>query len=166
MDESEQIQGVEPIATATRVTSPRIVRFAVAAFDTWPDAQKAVQELRTGQKPLTQISYLGLRDVLIGGPTQALCDLPFPDNTARIACTTGPIAERLSAKLAMGATSLQAALTTWLISRHAAQQQRAVEGGKIVVWVGLADDDDERRAYRTLLDAGCGTVGVHDLVGR
>ena len=76
------------------------------------------------------------------------------------------MAERLSAKLAAGASSLQAALTTWLISRHAAQQQRAVEGGKIVVWVGLVDHDDEPRAYRTLLGAGCESVGVHDFVGR
>jgi hypothetical protein len=148
-----------------RVTSPSILRFAVAAFDTWPEAQKAVQVLRSGQKPLSQISYLGLRDVLIGGPTQVLCDLPFPGNTARIACSAGPIADRLLAKLAMGASSLQAALTTWLIFRHAAQQQRAVEGRKIVVWVELVDHDDERRAYRTLLDSGCDSVGVHDLVG-
>jgi hypothetical protein len=140
-----------------------MLRFAVAAFDTWTDAQKATQELRSGSRPLCHISYLGLRDVLIGGPALPLSDLLFPGSAAQIACSAGPIAKRLSAKLTAGAPNLRAALTTWLIPRHATQLQRAVEGGKIVLWVALVDHDDERRAYRTLLGARCNSVGVHDL---
>jgi hypothetical protein len=142
-----------------------MLRFAVGAFDTWPDAQKATQDLRSGQRPLNQISYLGLRHVLAGGQVQPLCDLPFPGNAAQIACSAGPIAKRLSARLSGAAQSLQAALVTWLIPRHAAQLQRWVEQGKIVVWVELSDHDDERRAYRALHAAGSDWVGVHDLVG-
>jgi hypothetical protein len=160
-----QNQGQKSLTTATRVTSPSMLRFAVAAFDTWADAQMATLELRSGSNFLCQISYLGLQDVLIGGPAPPLFDLPFPGSAAPIACSAGPIAERLAAKLTAGAPSLRAALSTWLIPRHAAQLQRAVESGKIVVWVGLVDDGDERRAYRTLLSARCHSVGVHDLAG-
>ena len=161
--DTDQNQGQGPLTPATRVTSPAMLRFAVAAFDTLADAQKATQVLRSGSKPLCQISYLGLRNVLRDGPPPPLRDLQFPGSAAPIACSAGPIAERLSAKLTAGATSLQAALTTWLIPRHAAQLQRAVESGKIVLWVALVDDDDERRAYRTLLAARCNSVSVHDL---
>jgi hypothetical protein len=38
----------------------------------------------------------------------------------------------------------------WLIPRHAAQLQDAVTDGKIILWVKLFDNDDERRAYRPL----------------
>ncbi|NJO31830.1 MAG: hypothetical protein HC869_00545 [Rhodospirillales bacterium] len=59
---------------------------------------------------------------------------------------------------------MQAALCTWLIPRHAEQIQRTIDEGKIVIWVRLDNADDERRAYRALLAAGCGSVGVHDLI--
>jgi len=149
----------------TRVTNPAALRFAVGSFDTWADAQKAVEALKSGSKPLSQISYLGLYDILMGGQAEALCDLPFPGNATRIACSAGPIAERLSARLNVGAPSLQAAIAAWLIPRHAAQLQRTVEKGKIVAWVKLTDHDDERLAYRALLAAGGDAVGVHDFVG-
>lgn len=165
MEDTGQNRGEKPPTPATRVTSPSILRFAVAAFDTWPDAQKATHVLRSGAKPLCQISYLGLRDVLVGGPPIPLCDLPFPGSAAPIACSTGPIAERLSARLTAGAPSLRTALTTWLIPRHAAQLQRAVDSRKILLWVALSDHDDERRSYQTLLAARCNSVGVHDLAG-
>ena len=165
VEDTGQNQGRKPLTSATRVTGPSMLRFAVAAFDTWADAQMATQELRSGSTSLCQISYLGLRDVLTGGPALPLSDLPFSGNAAPIACSAGPIAERLSAKLTAGAPTLQAALTTWLIPRHAAQLQRAVGSGKIVVWVALVDHDDEQRANRTLLAARCNSVGVHDLAG-
>jgi hypothetical protein len=163
VEDTGQNQGQEPPTPATRVTSPSMLRFAVAAFNTWADAHKATQVLRSGSKLPCQISYLGFRNILSDVPPSPLRDLPFPGSAAPIACSAGPIAERLSAKLSAGASSLQAALTTWLIPRHAAQLQRAVESGKIVVWVALVDDDDERRAYRTLLAERCNSVSVHDL---
>jgi hypothetical protein len=139
-------------------------RFAVGGFHNWSGAQKTVGELRDGSKPLEDISYLGLRMALEGLPAVALTDLTFPRNTARLACSAGPIADRLAARALAGAPTLQAALCTWLIPRHADQIQQTVDKGQIVVWVRLDDADDERRAYRALLAAGCGWVGVHDLI--
>ena len=139
-------------------------RFAVAAFNTWSDAHNAIDQLRDGSKPLQDISYLGFRTALEGLPAQALTDLPYPGNVARIVCSAGHIADQLSTRALNGAPTLQAALCTWLIPRHAEQIQLTVDKGQIVIWVRLEDADDERRAYRALLAAGCGWVGVHDLI--
>lgn len=140
-------------------------RFAVAAFGSWDATQRAVQELWSAVTPLTEISYLALRSVLADGPVHPLCDLVFAVNACSFACTPGPIADRLASRLAAGAPSLKAALGTWLIPRHAAQLESAVEKGEILMWVRLSDNEDEQRAYRTLLATGCNSVGVHDLVG-
>jgi hypothetical protein len=43
--------------------------------------------------------------------------------------------------------------------------QQAVEEGKLLLWVQLFDNEDERRAYRSLLATSSNSVGVHDLVG-
>lgn len=147
-----------------RAALPVMPRFAVAAFDSWAVAQTTLHELRQGSKPLLDISYLGLRNVLSELPPDALRDLPFPDSIATVVCSAGPVAEQLSAKVSVGAQSLESALTTWLIPRHAAQLQQTVNNGQIVVWVQLRDPEDERRACRTLLTGGCHSVGVHDLI--
>lgn len=157
-------QGRALQAATTHVTRPPN-RFAVAAFDTLADAQKAGEQLCSGSSPLCDISYLGLQRVVTPGPALSYSSLPFPGNAAPLCCSPGPIADRLAARLGAGTRSLQAALTTWLIPRHAAQLQRTVDAGKIVLWVQLADHADEQRAYRTLTAAGCTTVGMHDLVG-
>lgn len=164
-DDSRQSQGHRPQRDVARVTKLPALRFAVAAFDTWVEAQKVAQELCSGSNPLCEISYLGLRPVLTPGPTQTLVNLAFPGNAAPLLCSQGPIADRLAARLDAGTPNLQAALTTWLIPRHAVQLQRLVDNGKTVLWVRLLDHADEQRAYRTLMAAGCSTVGVHDLVG-
>lgn len=138
-------------------------RFAVAAVNTWTDAQNAIDELRDGSKPLQDISYLGLRTKLQALPIQILTDLAFPHGR-QVVCSAGHIADQLAARVVNGAPTLQAALCTWLIPRHAEQIQRTIDEGKIVIWVRLDNADDERRAYRALLAAGCGSVGVHDLI--
>jgi hypothetical protein len=153
-----------PETVAARVTAPAPLRFAVAVFDTRAGAGKAAEELCSGSNPLCEISYLGLHNVVDGQSKQPLAKLAFAGNPAPIVCSAGPVEERLATRLQAGAPSLQAALAAWLIPRHAAQLQRAVDRGKIVLWVQLLDDADERRAYRALLAAGCTSVGVHDLV--
>jgi hypothetical protein len=147
------------------VTKPAHLRFAVAAFDIWADAHKVAQQLCAGPKPLCDISYLGLQGVLSAARAHPLIDLPFPGNAAPLVCSRGAIADLLAPRLNAGSPSLQAALAAWLIPRHAAQLQRTVDNGKIVLWVQLTDHADEQRAYRTLMAAGCTSVGVHDLVG-
>lgn len=165
MEENGQVAGQPPVARGARVSEQPSFRFAVATFEAWLDARMAAEALQLGPRALTRVSYLALHDVLAREPTLTICALPFPGAAPCIACSVGPIAARLLAKLETGAPTLQAALGTWLIPRHAAQLQSCVEKGKIVLWVQLVDNEDERSAYRTLLAAGCKSVGVHDLVG-
>ena len=145
------------------VTHDPPLRFAVAAFKSWDAARRVSRELTPDQNSSGKVSYLGLHEVLETGAAD-LRKLPFPANTALVACSKGLVAERLATRLSSGAGSLQGALVTWLIPRHAAEIERTVEDGDVVVWVQLQDHEDERRAYRTLLAAGCNSVGVHDLV--
>ena len=90
--------------------------------------------------------------------------LAFPGNREAICCTSGPLADCLAERLRSGALSLKDALGLWLVPRHAAHFQKAVEGGKILLWIRLTDADDERRAYQSLLAHSSNSVGVHDLV--
>jgi len=94
-----------------------------------------------------------------------LRELPFQKSAELIGCTFGPVADRLAWRLALGAPTLQSALAHWLIPRHAAHLQGAVENGRIILWVQLFDNDDERRAYHSLLARSSNSVGVHDLIG-
>jgi hypothetical protein len=146
-----------------QVTQDHPLRFAVAAFNTLDAAQRASLEFASIPAAPSKLSYLGLHEVLDAGVAN-LQELPFPANRGLVACSKGLVAERLAARIGGGAKSLRGALATWLIQRHAAEIERAVENGDIVVWVQLQDNEDERRAYRTLLAAGCHSVGVHDLV--
>ena len=144
------------------------MRFAVAEFESTADVEKALNTLTSGGKPLNDISYLGLDRVLADKSAQArhsVRRLFFPGNLQPIACTAGPVADRLAGQLQVGAATLNAALGRWLIARHAAHLQQVVEDGKILLWVQLFDDDDEKRAYQSLLATSANSVGVHDLVG-
>jgi hypothetical protein len=166
VENSGQIPGGQAVAEANRlVTAQPTLRFAVAAFDTWSDAQTALQVLSAAGKAVNDVSYVALERVLAmacdGEPTVRL----FGAKEGTICCSPGPIAERLSARLASGAKTLKAALCGWLIARHAAHLQQIVEDGKVLLWVQLFDNDDERRAYQSLLATSSNSVGVHDLVG-
>jgi hypothetical protein len=55
-------------------------------------------------------------------------------------------------------------LPHWLVPRHAAHSQDAVEGGNIFIWIRVANADDERRACFSLLPNSSNSVGVHDLI--
>ena len=59
---------------------------------------------------------------------------------------------------------MQAALGRWLIARHAPTCNKLSWKEKILLWVQLFDNDDERRAYQSLLATSSNSVGVHDLV--
>jgi hypothetical protein len=148
------------------------LRFAVAAFDTWEGVEAALRDLSLGGTAPRNFNYLGLRRVLAGtGKARAdakptsLHELPFPGNPDLIGCTPGPLADRLAGRLENGAQTLKAALGHWLIPRHAAHLQDGVENGKIILWVQLFDNEDERRAYQSLLKTSSNSVGVHDLIG-
>jgi hypothetical protein len=153
------------------VINQSTLRFAVAAYDAWSGVNTTLHDLSAAGSRVNDLNCLGLHRVLAAGGFSAadqvphLHGLPFEKSPELISCTLGPVAERLAWRLALGAPSLQAALTHWLIPRHAAQLQNAVHAGKIVLWVQLFDNDDERRAYQSLLARSSNSVGVHDLIG-
>ena len=147
-------------------------RFAVASFENWSGIHTTLQDLSSGGTKPSDLNCLGLHRVLARGggltaaaPSIGLRELPFQNSSELIGCTFGPVADRLAWRLALGAATLQSALAHWLIPRHAAHLQGAVENGRIILWVQLFDNDDERRAYQSLLARSSNSVGVHDLIG-
>jgi hypothetical protein len=145
-------------------------RFVVGTFDGWPQLREALRDARARGLVLDSFNCLALQRVLAGttvvAPSQepvAVQALPFPDHADLIACTCGPLADRLLERLNSGARNLQDALGHWLMPRHAAHFVDTVEAGKVLFWIRVADLGDERRAYRSLLVHSAGTVGVHDL---
>lgn len=153
------------------VTERPTLRFAVATFDTWAGLRRALQDLCLGGLPFETFNCLGLQRVFADEDAvssdqmpMVLEELPFSDHREPICCTAGRLADCLAGRQRAGARSLQAALSHWLILRHAAHFQQAVERGGIALWVQISDADDERRACQSLLASSSNSVGVHDLV--
>jgi hypothetical protein len=147
------------------------LRFAVGTFATWQQLRDALQDVRLGGLTFDRFNCLALERVLVDEIVAAsfkqpvhIQKLAFPDNVEACGCTSGPLADRLAQRLQSGAPSLKDALGHWLIPRHAAHFQEAVEDGKILLWIQLADTDEERRAYQSLLANSSNSVGVHDLL--
>lgn len=163
----KQGPGCQPVRDGSEfVTDLPTLRFAIAAFDTWAEAQKALHTLNAGGKTLNNISYLAQKSVLGDALTSDDRQMVHLGGICGgIGCSAGPVADRLASRFASGATTMKAALGRWLIPRHAALLQQAVEEGKILLWVQLFDNEDERRAYQSLLATSSNSVGVHDLVG-
>ena len=131
------------------------LRFAVGTFDSWSQVREALRDLRVRGLVLDSFNCLGLKrlfsDKTIMAPNQepvAVQVLPFPVSSEPIACTSGPLANGLMARLGAGAPSLKHAFGRWLIPRHAAHFQDAAQAGKILLWIRVADAYDERRAAR------------------
>ena len=147
------------------------LRFAVGTFDSWSQVRDALRDLRVRGLVLDSFNCLALAHLFSGktilAPDQesvAVQALPFSGRPAAIACTSGPLANRLMERLAAGASSLGEALGLWLIPRHAAHFENAVHAGRILLWIRVADADDERLAYQCLLEHSSNSVGVHDLI--
>ena len=146
------------------------LRFAVGTFDSWSQVREALRDLRARGLILDRFNCLALERLFPGktiiAPDHepvAVQTLQFPSSSERIACTSGPLANCLMERLASGAPNLKHALGLWLIPRHAAHFQDAVQEGRILLWIRVADADDERRAYQGLLAHSSNSVGVHDL---
>jgi hypothetical protein len=146
------------------------LRFAVGSFDTWPQLRMAIHDLERRGLVLDSFNCLARRRAFAGEtiitPSQepvTIQDLAFPDNRELLACTSGPLADCLADRLRSGAGSLRDALALWLVPRHAAHFEDAVEAGKILKWIRVVDADDERRACQGLLTTTSNSVGVHDL---
>jgi hypothetical protein len=146
------------------------LRFAVGTFDSWQQLCDALYDLRFRGLVLDSFNCLAVRRVFAGGTIIApshepvvIEELAFPDNGELLGCTSGPLADCLADRLGSGARSLKDALASWLLPRHAGHLQRAVEDGKILLWIRLVDAEDERRACQWLLATSSNSVGVHDL---
>lgn len=146
------------------------LRFAVGTFDTWPQVREAVRDGHLRGLVLESFDCLALQRTFAGthilapdGDRVTIQPLPFPGNVELVACTSGVLADRLARRLQSGAHSLRDALGHWLIRRHAAGFEDAVQAGKILFWMQVGDNDAERRAYQCLLTHSSGSVGVHDL---
>ena len=165
---------VRPLPTRdvdNHVTELPALRFAVATLVTWGGLRSALQDLHLRGLAFETFNCVSLQRVLadkdVVSPYQkaaVLQELAFPDSQEVICCTPGALAECLAGRRRAGAQTLQAALSQWLIPRHATHFQCEVEQGRIVLWVQLSDADDERRAYQSLLANSSNSVGVHDLV--
>ncbi len=68
-------------------------------------------------------------------------------------------------RIEAGASSLQDALGRWLLPRHAARFQAAVEAGKLLLWVRLGSAEHERIVCQCLLASSSDPVGVHEFAG-
>jgi hypothetical protein len=152
------------------VTDQPKLRFAVGTFDSWPQLREALRELRARGLVLNSFNCLALQRLFVGktivAPDQepvTIAALPFAEGSTLIACTRGPLANRLLDRIDSGARDLKDALSRWLLPRHAAHFEDAVQAGKILFWIRVGDAHEERRAYQTLLAHSSNSVGVHDL---
>jgi hypothetical protein len=162
---------VFPYSAGPPLTGQPKLRFAVGTFDSWSQVRDALRDLRVRGLVLDSFNCVALTHLFsertILAPDQkpvAVQALPFSGTSAAIACTSGPLADRLMERLAAGASSLRDALGLWLIPRHAAHFDDAVRVGRILLWIRVADADDERLAYQSLLAHSSNSVGVHDLI--
>jgi hypothetical protein len=147
------------------------LRFAVGTFAAWQQLYETLQDARLRGLAPDRLSCLALRRVFTGKIRIApfhepvsIQKLAFPDNRELIGCTYGQLAACLSERLRSGASSLKDALGHWLVPRHAAHFQEAVDGGNILLWIQVATADEERRACFSLLANSSNSIGVHDLV--
>jgi len=145
------------------------LRFAVGTFDGWSPLQEALRDARDRGIHFDNLSCLALERLFAGKtilvPRQkplVIETLPFPNNPRLVACTSGRLATCLLQRLRLGAGSLKDALGHWLIPRHATHFENAVEAGKIVPWIQVADAHDERRTCEWLLARSSDSVNVHD----
>src|SRR5262245_49656704 len=113
-------------------------RFAVGAFSTWSQVRQGLGDAHRRGLVMDRPNLLALERVFAGNgvvsPSRAplaVLPLPFPGDAALVACTPGPVADRLIGRLHSGARSLREALGHWLIPRHAADFEQTVQAGKI-----------------------------------
>jgi hypothetical protein len=166
---AEPLALANPCAGLPLIEPPKL-RFVVGTFDSWPQLERALRDLRDRGLVLDSFNCLAMQQLFaektIVGPGQepvAIVALPFAASFVPKACSSGPLADCLLERVGAGARNLKEALGFWLIPRHAAHFQRAVDAGNILFWIKVTDVANERRAYQTLLAHSSGSVGVHDL---
>jgi hypothetical protein len=149
----------------------KTIRFIVGTFDTWQRVTAALDDLRCRGIVLSSFNCLALKRIFSGkiilAPSQdpvLIEELGFSGHAEPICCTPGPLARCICTAVKGGAATLKEALGFWLIPRHAADLQAAVEKSKILLWLEIADPDEERISCLCFLACSSGPVGVHDLM--
>lgn len=167
MDNTAESWRYIPSGTGTPLSELSRLRFVVGVFDSWPQLRQGVRDARARGLVLEDVNCIAFERVLrghaIGDKPLILEELAYRASPELIVCTRGPLANHLREQLRSGAGSLKQALGRWLIPRHAAHFAEAVQAGRILLWLRVANDDDERRAYQCLLAQSSNSVGVHDL---
>jgi hypothetical protein len=153
------------------LTDRLILHFAVGTFDNWQQLSTAFEDLRLREFVFHSFNCLALKQVFSGRmvvisslKSVAVQSLTFSSGPEEICCTSGPLATCLHASVEAGATNLKDAFGLWLVPRHARYLERAVEERKILLWLDVADTDEERSACQSLLKTSSGLVGVHDII--
>jgi hypothetical protein len=147
------------------------LRFVVGIFDGWEQLREALRDIQGRGLVLDSFNCIALQRVFAGkiikAPDQAsiaIRAIPFSGSPEPIACTSGPLADCLMERAQSGVGNFRDALGLWLILRHAIHFEKAVLAGKILLWIRVADADDERRAQQSLLALSSNTIGVHDFL--
>jgi hypothetical protein len=146
-------------------------RFAIATFDEGEQVDMAVRALaRVGINPnstellATHHAFLvnatALADAIVHQP----CELLFPDNAELIKCTPGPVARFLTDELNTGYRCLADALDLSGFPNLAKALERNVEQHRLLLWVPVHDDVEERKVGLTLLAMKPRSYEVHDFV--
>ncbi len=163
-DTGEPLQPNAASDAGNVLTEFRNLRFAVGSFNSSPQFQRALDDLLRRGFAFESFNCLAPRHGLAGETplTFSVDELAFPEGP--VCCTAGPLHDCLRARLDAGARSLRNALGYWLVPRHAAYFQAAIESGKIQLWIRLTNGEDERQAYQSLLACSSNSVGVHDLM--
>ena len=143
------------------------LRIAVGSFDTWPQLRCALGGLQLRGLAADSANCLALQRIFATSQENLSVDkLAFPNNRETVCCTSEPLANLLAGRLMLGAPSLKDALGHWLVPRHAAYFEKTVESGKILLWVRVRNEGEERHACKSLLATRSNSVGVHDFHNR
>jgi hypothetical protein len=143
------------------------LRFVVGEFEDWSQLCGMLDHAAALSLGMDSFNLLGLEPLLssqsVNGTPLLLEPLPYVDGDTRIVCSHGPLAACLLAANRAGAQTINDALGQWCILRHADHFSAAVHAGRLLLWLRVMNEEDERAAYEYLLAKSSNAVGVHDL---
>ena len=149
-------------------------RFAVGAVADLEHAHSVIDALRAARSGVRAVSLLGSPDSLRGRGDEitstgqrtelalSTCPISGAISLANALAGLPPLAQ-ITAAVAVDGVHLRALLAEWMPARHAAQLERSLRKGRILLWVPLLNSTDESAACHALLRYGCDAVQMHDL---
>jgi hypothetical protein len=155
-----ETKDVQPHAGGTQLV--------IAVFDDWNalhnvlvgmEANASVRAgtvLHARRDAPARAAQLGLLSELL----KEMTELHFAQSHQRIACTVGPIAQRLSARLVGGARSIKEAVHGYLSPDQAWQLESHLVKGRLALCVELRSSDDYAVVCGRLVQASPHMVGL------